>query len=115
VCSSGECSRLAWTNFVNLCALDLFKIGNTAAWLVGCASTCLKAYRQGSAPPKKPKLIIKKEKTAIEQTVDDLKHAGKLANTFLNDGTDLLDESKEPLPRGFVEVSPRGSLQAAAT
>ena len=90
------------------------KIGNIAAWLVGCAATCLKAYRQGNVPPKKPKLNIKKEKTDMEKTIDDVKDAGKLANKFMNDGTVMLQESKEPLPRGFVEVSPRGSLQAAA-
>ena len=114
VSSSGECSRLAWTNFVNQSSLDLCKIGNIAAWLVVCAATCLKAYRQGSAPPKKPKMIIKKEKTDIEKTVDDVKHAGQLAYKFVNDGIVMLEESKEPLPKGFVEVSPRGSLQAAA-
>ena len=62
----------------------------------------------------KPKVTIKKEKTDIEKTVDDVKHAGQLANKFVNDGIVMLEESKEPLPRGFVEVSPRGSLQAAA-
>ena len=61
----------------------------------------MKAYRQGSVPPKKPKLNIKKKKTDMEKTVDDVKDARKLADKFTNDGTVMLEESKEPLPMGF--------------